>query len=457
MRCKTLVLALFCAGTAVLLNAADIPAAQDKAAGEAAAVANGEVYNTAKIAFDSILKSNKLEHAFAAAKAMLASAEKPGKGAWRNTAQTYDYLAKAFSDKKIYGRKQAIALYEEAIASLAGDDQADLLLKYGYYLNAFALADEAKANAYVDQAFQIPGVTDAKKIALCKAAAQLDNWKTLDPWTAKAMAYARDDVKLQAGIQQWRLSANIREQDLDALCAAYDAYIADAKYADFIHGSNGPFRDYVSELSRRKQYARALDLLAKAPGNLPPDALLAYRKLTAEIHQKAAERYYDSPDPVDLKLAIGMYETIIADIPTNKLRDTVPFKVSIAELAHQAGDVQQARDMANAVLQLNNNPLTSEYHRMQVLLGRIAYDAEDYATAAAILEAAYASIREKPGNFPRRRELVEMLVRSLCASGETAKSATYADDLLAVVKDHEKRRYQIYVDGLKSRASPPAK
>lgn len=88
---------------------------------------------------------------------------------------------------------------------------------------------------------------------------------------------------------------------------------------------------------------------------------------------------------------------------------------------------------------------------MLYLLGRIAYDAEDYAKAAEILEAAYEHIRGKQGNFPKRREMVETLVRSACAIGDYAKSAAYAEDLLALVKNHEKRRYQVYIDGLKAR------
>ena len=47
--------------------------------------------------------------------------------------------------------------------------------------------------------------------------------------------------------------------------------------------------------------------------------------------------------------------------------------------------------------------------------------------------------------------MAEDLVRAACAIGDYAKAAGYADDLLELVRNHEKKRYQIYIDGLKAR------
>ncbi|NLN01897.1 MAG: hypothetical protein GX174_08355, partial [Lentisphaerae bacterium] len=126
MRCKLFrtILMLAILAPALLLRAAD-PKAEDgakvaaeakaKAEAEAAAEKNGVVYAEAKAQFAAWITSNQLDKAATAARGLLDSAAKPGKGAWRNPAQTYDYVTKALGDKKIFGRKQAIAFFEEGI------------------------------------------------------------------------------------------------------------------------------------------------------------------------------------------------------------------------------------------------------------------------------------------------------------------------------------------------------
>ena len=471
MRCNLFRMILLALAPALLLQAADPQAdaaakaaaearakaeakaaeARTRAEAEAAAVTNGIAYGDAKIRFESWVTSNQLDNAAAAARSLLESAAKPGKGQWRNTAQTYAYLTKALGEKKIFGRKQTIALYEEAFGRIAGVDKADLLLQYAFYLDDFALADAAKVKACVDQAFAVADLTSAQKIALCRRAAQRNNWAELDTYADKALAFAGNDIPAQAAAWQWRLSANLRSQPLDTLCKAYDTFLADKNFQAHIHGSSSPFSDYVRELIRRREFNRALALLDKAPKDLDERTRQAYLGIRADLHRQAGARYYDTPDPEELKLAIKAYETIIAEIPTNRPRDVIPFNISIAELAWQAGDTARAKATAEAMLKLIAQPENRESHQLLYLLGRLAYEAEAYAEATRILEEAYGYIRGKPGNFPKRREMVEDLVRSACAIGDYAKAAGYADDLLELVRGHEKKRYQIYIDGLKAR------
>lgn len=455
MHYKTFLTTFICAAYALLLQAADTSVSQVQVSAadaiDAAAQANGTAYNDAKISFDALIKSDQLEDSFIAAQTLLACAAKPGKGQWRNSEQTYAYLAKAYNNKKIFARKQAIALYEEAIGKLSGNALADMLMEYGFYLDDYALADAAKTKATVDQAFQVADLAVEKKIALCRRAALRNNWAELDTYVEKALDFAADDVTAQASIWQWKLSANIREQPLEDLCKAYETFLINETFKDHIHRPNSAFAVYVQELIRRKQFDRALALLDQVPEDLNSSTFLNYRRMKADLYQQAAERFYDKPDPDDLKLAIGVYETIIADIPTNQVRNTLSYQRMIAELAFQAGDTQRAKATAEATLQLIDNPENQESHLLFYLLGRIAYEAEDYAEATRILEEAYTIIRENPGRFTKRREMVEDLMRSACAIGDYAKSAQYADDLLELVRKHEKKRYEIYIDGLKAR------
>ncbi len=475
MRCKFFRMFLIALAPALLLQAADPQAdaaakataearakaeakaaeARAKAAAEAAAVTNGMAYADARNRFESCVTSNQLDNAAAAARSLLESAAKPGRGQWRNISQTYAYLTKALGEKKIFGRRHTMAIYEEAIAKLSENAKAEMLLQYAFYLDDLALADEVKVKTYVDQAFAVAALTPAQKIALCRRAAQRNNWAELDAYADKALAFAGNDLQMKASVWQWRLSANIRERPLDALCKAYDTFLADKTFQDHIHGSSGPFSDYVRELIRRRAFGRALDVLDKAPKELDDRTRQAYLGLRAELHRQAAARYYDTPDPEELKLAIKAYETIVAAIPTNRPREVIPFNISIAELAWQSGDTARAKTTAAATLKLIAKPENRESHQLLYILGRLAYEAEAYADATRIYEEAYGYIRGKPGNFPKRREMVEDLVRSACAIGDYAKAAGYADDLLELVRRHEKKRYQIYIDGLKARVKTP--
>src|SRR5690606_14165544 len=116
-------------------------------------------------------------------------------------------------------------------------------------------------------------------------------------------------------------------------------------------------------------------------------------------------------------------ETIIAGIPTNRPRDVIPYQISIAELAWQAGDTARAKATAEATLKLIAQPENRESHQLLYILGRLAYEDEAYAEATRILEEAYGYIRGNPGNFPKRREMAEDLVPAACATGDYAKAA----------------------------------
>ena len=463
MRCNRFRMILTALAPALLLQAADPQAdaaavraaeARAKAEAEAAAATNGVAYADAKARFDAWISSNQLDHAVAAARSLLESAAQPGKGSWRNSAQTYAYLTKALSEKKIFGRRQTIALFEEGIGKLSGEAKADLLLQYAFYLDDYALAEEARVRALVDQAFAVAELTALQKSALCRRAAQRNNWADLDAYAAKALAFAGDDIQAQAAVWQWRLAATPPDQLPEARDKAYEAFLSDKAFRDYIHGPNGPFSDYVRELIRRRANDRALAWLDQAPAGLDARTSQAYLGLRADLHRQAAARYFDKPDPEDLKLAIAAYETIIAGIPTNRPRDVIPYQVSIAELAWQAGDTARAKATAEATLKLIAQPENRESHQLLYILGRLAYEDEAYAEATRILEEAYGYIRGKPGNFPKRREMAEDLVCAACAIGDYAKAAGYADDLLELVRNHEKKRYQIYIDGLKARVPP---
>ena len=468
MHRNTFTMILICAAAATLLRGADTPATKaPPAAAEAAAVkakadaeaakakaeaeaqANGVAYGAARAAFDSLMTSNLLDTAATAARTMIECAANPGKGGgWRDTGQTYAYLAKAFADKKIFGRKQAISFYEEAIGKLTGSAKAEMLMQYGFYLDDYALADEAAAGARIAEAFKVADLTPVQMIALCRAAAQRNDWREVDSYAAKALEFAGDDIKAQADVRRWQLQAGSRNKLLDDLCKDYDAFLADNKFKDH---SQGIFGDYIGELIRRRQFDKALALLDKAPKDLDDGTRRNNLRLRADLHRQSAARYYDRPDPDELKLAIAANETIIAGIPTNRPRDTIPYQVSIAELAWEAGDAARARTTAEATLKLIDNPANRESHQLFYLLGKMACEAGDYATATNILEGAYGYIRGKQGYFPRRRDMVEDLVRSSCALGDFTKASYYATDLLELVRRHEKRRYQIYVEGLSKR------
>ena len=460
MRCNRFRMILIALAPALLLQAADPQAdaaavraaeARARAAADAAAATNGVAYADAKARFDAWISSNQLDNAVAAARGMLESAAQPGKGIWRNSAQTYAYLTKALVEKKIFGRRQTIAIFEEGIGKLSGEAKADLLLQYAFFLDDYALADEARVKALVDQAFTVADLTTVQKIALCRRAAPRRNWAELDDYAAKALAYAGGDIPTQAAVWQWRLAATPPDQLPEARDKAYETFLSNTAFQNGIHGANGPFSDYVRELIRRRAFDRALAWLDKAPTELDARTRQAYLGLRADVHRQAAARYFDTPDPEELKLAIAAYETIIAGIPTNRPRDVIPYQVSIAELAWQAGDTARAKATAEATLTLIAQPENRESHQLLYILGRLAYEDEAYAEATRILDEAYGYIRGKPGNFPKRREMVEDLVRAACASGDFAKAAGYADDLLELVRNHEKKRYQIYIDGLKQR------
>lgn len=468
MHRKTFTMFLIYAAAAMLLRGADTPATKapptsaeaaevkakaeaeaTKAKAEAEAQANGAAYGAARATFDSLMTSNLLDTAATAARTMVECAARPGKGGgWRDTGQTYAYLAKAFADKKIFGRKQAIGFYEEAIGKLAGNAKAEMLMQYGFYLDDYALADEATAGARIAEAFKVADLTPAQKIALCRTAAQRNDWREVDSHAAKALEFAEGDIKAQTDVRRWQLQAGSRDKLLDDLCKDYDAFMADNKFKGH---SQVVFGDYIGELIRRRQFDKALALLDKAPKELDEGTRRNSLRLRADLHRQAAARYYDSPDPDELKLAIAANETIIAEIPTNRPRDTIPYQVSIAEIAWEAGDSVRARTTAEATLKLIDNPASRESQQLLYLLGKMACEAEDYAAATNILEGAYGNIRGKPGYFPRRRDMVEALVRSSCALDDFAKASDYATDLLELVGRHEKRRYQIYVDGLRKR------
>jgi len=475
MRCKLFrtILMLAILAPALLLRAADPKAdaaakvaaeakakaeaeAKSKAEAEAAAAKNGAAYAEAKAQFDAWITSNQLDKAATAARGLLDSAAKPGKGAWRNPAQTYDYVTKALGDKKIFGRKQAIAFFEEGISKLTGEARSDLLLRYADYLETYALADEARVAALIEQAFADKELTDAQRIAICRRAGQQGNWSKAEDFAPRALIYAGTNAQAQVGIWQWRFLGNRRKMTTRQYAEAFEAVLNDKALKDHIFAFRGLVHSYVGELIYRREFDRALAWLDKVPEDVDARTRRSFLGQRAELHQKADQRYFDQPDPEGLKLAIATYETIIAEIPTNRPRDVIPYQVSIAETALQAGDTARAEATATETLKLIDQPGNRESHQLFYVLGRLAYEAEDYAKAVTILEDAYGHIRGKPGNFPKRREMVEDLVRAACAIGDYAKAADYADDLLELVRSYEKRRYQTYVEGLKKRV-PDAK
>ena len=139
-----------------------------------------------------------------AARGLLDKRRQTPQGAWRNPAQTYDYVTKALGDKKIFGRKQAIAFFEEGISKLTGEARSDLLLRYADYLETYALADEARGCRPDRAGLRGQGTDGCPGIAISKRAgnSSFDSRPKTSP--PGALIYAGTNAQAQVGIWQWR-------------------------------------------------------------------------------------------------------------------------------------------------------------------------------------------------------------------------------------------------------------
>ncbi len=426
-------------------------AAQSGSATEAAAIANGHDYKAAKSDFEAALAGDRLADALAAADKLLASAAKPGKGEWRNEAQSYNYLVKALANRKIFARKECIALYERGIEQLEGYAKAALMVQYGLYLDTWALAGPEIVDQKFAEALAVPELTPAHKISLCQSAASHNGWSQRDKFGTRALGFAADDIALQGRIWRWYLGGNIRAMELDELCRRYDEALAKAELKEQLYGTHSIFGDYIRELIRRKEFEIALERFEQVPDDLKDTERRALLSLKGELYRRSAERYYDTPDPARLTLALEQYTTLLTELPTNQPQNTISCRLAIAELNHLLQRPQVAAEVASAALALVPQRETRESHHLAYLLALLAYEAEEYVKALSILEEAHTLICEKPGHMPRRRDIVELLVRSACAVGDFEKARAHGPTLLELVARHEKERYKIYLDGLQGR------
>ena len=92
--------------------------------------------------------------------------------------------------------------------------------------------------------------------------------------------------------------------------------------------------------------------------------------------------------------------TIIAEIPTNRPRDVIPYQVSIAETALQAGDTARAEATATETLKLIDQPGSRERATNCSTSSAVWPETEDYAKAVTILEQPMWLHPRQAGQLP---------------------------------------------------------
>ncbi len=434
-----------------------------KAKAEARAVEVGKAYETERANFDQALKDDKLEEAAKAAKAMIELSSEQGKPPWQPAIRTYSNVIQKFEEKKVFGSRHTRAFYEAALKTLEdGDVKADMTLSYGQFLYTYALVDDKEAIALINSAFDIPGVTDRKKMGLCERIAghvagrmrgRATPYLDIDRYTDMALAYAKDDPAAVTGISAWMVRSYGQLGREDEIIPLYEKFLADKVYENR-HAGLGI--EMVNYLNRNRDYAKALEYLNKAIPKLEGPDKLRYQRLLADTYVRSADRFYSDPDKEDILLAINVHRDILKQTPYGNAFDIADSRISIAELAHTIGDFETAADEARqalAVPELAEKRIAAKL-KAEYILGRAAYDQGIYPEAVEILARAWAKMAGKnvsPHQVPYRRDLLEKLVRGYCAVGDIPKAIGLSGALLDLVADHERARYRIFIDGLQQR------
>ncbi len=429
--------------------------AEAKARAEALAAQVGQDYAAAVTNLDKALKDNKIDEAVVAANAMIKLAGEPaGKSPWQPTLRTYLNVIAKFEDKKVFGAKHTVAFYEAALQNTTNvNDRADLLFQYGSFLNRFALVDEKKALDMMESAFNVPGITLQKQIQLCRKAGERDNWADLDRYAGKALALATNNPAAELEVYQWMAGGYGRCGRGDEVVPLYRKLLEDKTYeSNKLRLASG----LVSQLNRQKSFEESVAYLKELIPSLQGRDRTDFQRTLADTYKQSAARFYSPPDKTDMQLAIGIYRDILKDMPQDKPLDTVDTRLTIAELAASIKDYATVTAEVGQVLALPDvvQKRAGSAMKARYMLGQVAYAQGDYPKAVEILGALRNDLETMKGVNPDRRELVEMLVRSYCAVKDFEKAIALSDELLNLVRDHERGRYQAYISGLKQRVAP---
>ena len=435
-------------------DAAKQTEAQAKAQAEARALAVGRDYETRLAAFEQALKNDKLDEADAAARDMIRLSAEQGKPPWQPTPRTYANVIKAFEQKKVFGAKNTTAFYEKAIkAAKTANEKAELTLAHGLFLQTYALVDEAKAQAVIEAAFNIPDLTAQMKIQMCQKIAQNDNWALLDEYADKAIAFAGNEPALRFRVFQWMLGAYTRTRQTERIMPLCEKILADKAMAEF-HVKAGA--EMVKSLNTQKRFKEAQAYLEKKIPALKDAEKRSYQELLMQSHQLAAKRFYSDPEKEDVMLAIKVGREMIENYPTNHPNhplDIADLRLKIADMACSIADYGTAATeagMALATPDLAQKRGNTRF-KAEFTLGKAAYEQGDYPGAVAALEPLVQSLKAASARPPFRRDAVEMLVRAYCAVGSFDKAIALSENLLELLRNHERKRYQIYLDGLQRR------
>lgn len=431
---------------------------QRQAMQKGAAEAN-KTYGALRKEMMELLKKNDLAGADAVAQKMMAVAQESEKK-YDNYHRLYlskscADIADGFAGKKLFGAKYTVKWYEKALAA-DKEQNISIAQKYGIFLKKYYLADEAKIKKLITGA--LDGGPHSVSVLANYVGGCLDYYthEQLYDYMMKHAARMKDPAGLEGEQKRailWYVNKTINKKEYAKAIAFCDKYVAEKKCSDgmknFIATRKADALCYTDLQKGIAEFERILKVIDEKEKN-------EIRVMMIDHLEKNAYRFYLPNDPVHLKkiieiaregmkdhVAVGFYgkRMIYARINAGlKLGDTADLKAVFARLRTLPDLETKHHDILKAILFAE---------------GKMAYDAENYATALAALEKMNALFNGKYHHMQvgNKVQMLDMIIRSSCAIGDYKKALSYKDVFLKNANRHTRNRYQVYFEHLEKRAA----